>query len=224
MPVRIKICCIASRAEARLAVQHGAAALGLVSEMPSGPGVIAEDAIADIASGVPPGVATFLLTSRRDAQGIVAQQRRCGTNTLQLCDRPAPGVHAALRAELPGIGLVQVVHVTGAAALDEALAAASHVHGLLLDSGNPALRVKELGGTGRTHDWTVSRRIVEQAGVAVWLAGGLRADNVGDAIRAVRPFGVDVCSGVRTGGGLDAAKLAAFVAAVQRAAAEQPAG
>ena len=178
--------------------------------MPSGPGVIPEELIAEIAARVPPPVATFLLTCGQDAAAIVAQQRRCRTNTLQLCDRVDAEVYAELRAELPGVSLVQVVHVAGEESLAEALGAARHVDALLLDSGNQSLAVKELGGTGRTHDWRVSRRIVEAANVPVFLAGGLKAENVAEAVASVRPFGLDVCSGVRTGGRLDAEKLKRF--------------
>jgi phosphoribosylanthranilate isomerase len=207
---RVKICCIRSVAEAALAIRHGAAALGLVSAMPSGPGVIAEETIAEIAATVPPGVATFLLTSRRDAESIIAQQRRCRVNTLQLCDSVEPGCHAKLRASLPGIALVQVIHVTGLESVDEAMSVASKVDALLLDSGNQELPVKELGGTGRTHDWRISRKIVETVRVPVFLAGGLTPENVATAIREVRPFGLDVCSGLRTNGNLDDEKVRRF--------------
>lgn len=216
--IRVKVCCISSAAEARMAVAAGAAALGLVSGMPSGPGVIPEARIAEIAAGVPPPVATFLLTSLVEPEAIIAQQRRCRASTVQLCDRLAPGAHAALRAALPGIALVQVVHVRGEESVREAEALDGAVDALLLDSGNPDLAVKELGGTGRTHDWALSRRIVQRVGVPVFLAGGLRADNVGAAIRAVQPFGVDLCTGVRTAGRLDAAQLRAFMRAATQAA------
>jgi phosphoribosylanthranilate isomerase len=115
---------------------------------------------------------------------------------------------------------VQVIHVLDEASVDEARAALPLVHALLLDSGNPRLAVKELGGTGRVHDWALSRRIRDEAsaaGVPVFLAGGLRAENVAAAVRAVRPFGVDVCSGVRSGGRLDAGKLATFAAQLSSA-------
>lgn len=211
---RVKICCIANEGEARLAVAAGASALGLVSTMPSGPGVIADDAIARIAARVPPPVATFLLTSRTDADAIVAQQRASGCSTLQLVDRVAPGTHARLRAALPGIRLVQVVHVTGPESVGEAVAAASGVDAILLDSGNPALAVKELGGTGRRHDWNLSREIREAIDVPLFLAGGLNASNVREAVAAVGPFGLDVCSGVRSDGRLDRARLEAFFTAL----------
>lgn len=210
MKPRVKICCIRSVAEAALAIHHGAAALGLVSAMPSGPGVIAEETIAEIAVTVPPGVATFLLTSHCDADAILAQQRRCRVNTLQLCDSVEPGCHANLRASLPGIALVQVIHVTGPESVDEAVSVAGNVDALLLDSGNQRLAVKELGGTGRTHDWRISRQIVEAVRVPVFLAGGLTPENVAAAMREVRPFGLDVCSGLRTDGNLDAEKVRRF--------------
>ena len=209
---RVKICCIASREEARMAVECGASAVGLVSAMPSGPGPIAEELIAEIAARVPPGVATFLLTCRQDAASLVEQQRRCRVNTIQLCDRVGTDVYSELRAQLPGVSLVQVVHVRGEESFDEALSVAPFVDALLLDSGNPALAVKELGGTGRTHDWRVSRRIRDSAGVPVFLAGGLKPENVAEAFETVRPFGLDVCSGVRTNGRLDAEKLKRFFA------------
>lgn len=213
----IKICCISSLEEARLAIDCGANILGLVSQMPSGPGVIDEETIATIAAAVAPPTETFLLTSVCDAAGIIKQVRRCGTTGVQICDALDDGAHAAIRIALPSTRLVQVVHVTGEGSYDEAMRAARDVDALLLDSGNPSLQVKELGGTGRTHDWGVSRRIAADAGIPVFLAGGLNAENVADAIARVRPTGVDICSGVRTGGHLDRAKLLRFVDAVRSA-------
>jgi phosphoribosylanthranilate isomerase len=197
-----------------MAIDCGASALGLVSAMPSGPGIISEDMIVRIAATVPPPIATFLLTSEHSPQAIIEQQRRCRTNTLQLCDHLASSVYARLRDELPGIALVQVVHVTDAASVDYAVAAAMHVDALLLDSGNLKLDVKELGGTGRTHDWTLSRRIRDAIGIPLFLAGGLNSANVAEAIAAVEPFGLDLCSGVRTKDRLDPVKLRAFFAAI----------
>lgn len=209
--VRIKVCCILNREEAALAIRYGASALGLVTAMPSGPGVITDELAADIAASIPAKVESFLLTSRQSAAAIIEQQRRIGASALQIVDRLTHGTYQDLRRALPGVRLVQVIHVTSEAAIEEAAAVAPDVDVLLLDSGNPALAVKQLGGTGRTHDWTVSRRIVESTGKPVFLAGGLRPDNVRDAVLRVGPFGVDVCSGVRTGGALDEVKLAAFV-------------
>jgi len=210
----IKICCMASREEARLAISAGASAVGLVSAMPSGPGPIADSLIADIAAIVPPPIATFLLTCRQDADSIIEQHSMCRTSTLQLVDSMAPAELEKLRARLPGIRLVQVIHVGGEESIDEARMIAPFVDALLLDSGNQKLAVKELGGTGRVHDWHISRRIRDAVDVPLFLAGGLNAGNVAAAVAAVQPHGVDVCSGVRTEGKLDAAKLRAFVAAM----------
>jgi len=215
--VRVKVCCIASVEEAHMAVEAGASAIGLVSHMPSGPGVIDESLIEEIAASTPPDIATFLLTSRTDPTAVIDQVRRTGVNTVQLCDLMPAGAHAELRAALPGVSVVQVIHVADEASIVEARECQDQVDALLLDSGNPRLAVKELGGTGRVHDWTVSSRIVGEVRVPVFLAGGLRTKNVSDAIRTVRPYGVDLCSGVRTDGGLDGDALRRFVEAVAAA-------
>lgn len=211
---RVKICCIASVQEAWLAIRHGASAVGLVSAMPSGPGPIPEDLIARIARIIPPGVASFLLTSKQNASEIILQHHQCGTSVIQLCDRLEIGDYTKLREALPGIGLVQVVHVTGEESLKEACTIAPHLSAILLDSGKPSLAIKELGGTGRTHNWSISKRIREKVEVPVFLAGGLTATNAAEGVRQVKPFGVDVCNGVRTDGKLDEEKLSAFFAAV----------
>ncbi len=213
MRTRIKICCISSPDEARLAIRLGADALGLVGAMPSGPGVVADDVAARIVQTTPPPVATFMLTSATTVDGILAHHRRVQANTIQLVDTVLPDTYAQLRVALPGVKVVQVIHVIDAASLDESLrAVAAGADALLLDSGNPNLAIKELGGTGRVHNWLVSRQIVEQAGVPVFLAGGLNAQNVREAVDTVRPFGIDICSGVRTNGHLDEQKLQAFTA------------
>jgi phosphoribosylanthranilate isomerase len=207
---RIKVCCIASIDEARLAIEQGASAVGLVSAMPSGPGPIPEELIAEIAATIPPGVSSFLLTCQQDVGAIVDQQKRLRVNTIQICDRLPPRSYKRLRGALPGVSLVQVVHVTGQESVEEATAIAPEVDAVLLDSGNQSLPIKELGGTGRTHDWSLSRAIREAIDVPLFLAGGLKPENVAAAIREVQPFGIDVCSGLRTERKLDPQKLAAF--------------
>jgi phosphoribosylanthranilate isomerase len=219
---RVKVCCVASEAEATLAVRMGASAIGLVSRMPSGPGPIPEQRIRDIAATVPPGVATFLLTCETTAEPIIAQQRFCRANTLQLVDEVEAGVHQQLRDALPGISIVQVVHVRDDDAIRQAVALAPVVDAMLLDSGNPSLSTKELGGTGRAHDWAVSRRIRDSVNVPVFLAGGLNPQNVAQAINQVAPFGVDVCSGLRTNGELDEKKLGDFMRAVRNSTNREP--
>lgn len=185
--------------------------------MPSGPGPIEETLIADIVPRIPAGIATFLLTSETSADPIIAQQRRTRVNTIQLVDAVEPLTHERLREALPGIAIVQVIHVTGPESVEEALTIAPKVDALLLDSGNPAARVKELGGTGRVHDWSLSREIRDRASVPIYLAGGLNQSNVADAIRKVRPFGLDLCSGLRVEGRLDGRKVDAFMQVVRGA-------
>ncbi|MBC7872507.1 MAG: phosphoribosylanthranilate isomerase, partial [Ferruginibacter sp.] len=195
---RVKICCISSVYEASTAIGFGAAALGLVGHMPSGPGVINDELIAAIVATVPPPIATFLLTSRIEADLIIDHHRLVQTNTLQIVDAVPQAAYLQLRKALPSVKLVQVIHVINEASLDEALDVSGHVDALLLDSGNPNLEIKELGGTGRVHNWVISKQIREQSKVPVFLAGGLNAGNVRQAIDTVQPFGLDLCSGVRT--------------------------
>jgi phosphoribosylanthranilate isomerase len=207
---KIKVCCIADIEEAKLAIECGASALGLVGKMPSGPGVISDEEIQKIAAAVPPPIGTFLLTSETSARKIIEHHQRTQTNTIQIVDELVDGTYADLRQNLPAIKLVQVIHVKNERSIDDALRAAEYVDALLLDSGNPDLKIKELGGTGRVHDWKLSRQIVEQSPIPVFLAGGLTPENVQEAIAQVQPFGLDVCSGVRTSGKLDRKKLTAF--------------
>jgi phosphoribosylanthranilate isomerase len=211
---RVKICCIQSDDEAALAIRYGASAIGLVSAMPSGPGPIEDSRIRDIAQNVPPGVATFLLTCKTSAGAIIDQQRYCATNTLQLVDEVDVATYQQLRDSLPGIAIVQVIHVRDESAIDEAVRASPYVNAILLDSGNPKAAVKELGGTGRRHDWSISRRLRDATDVPVYLAGGLNPANVAEAIETVQPFGVDVCSGLRIDGRLNDEKLERFMIAV----------
>ncbi len=224
MALEIKICCISSVAEAATAAAAGADTLGLVSAMPSGPGVISEPQIAEIAASVRASVSTFLLTSHTSAERIVGQAAALGTSAVQLVDRVAPDVYRKIRDSLPDLRIVQVVHVTGERAIVEAAAVAPFVDAVLLDSGNPELSVKELGGTGRVHDWTVSRAIVQEVDAPVFLAGGLSPDNVRRAVAEVRPHGVDVCSGVRSGGQLDPDLARRFVRAARDAELSRPEG
>lgn len=210
----VKICCIASVEEAELAVAQGASALGLVARMPSGPGPISDELIRTIARLVPPPVASFLLTSETVVSDIVAHHHRTHTNTIQLVDALHEEQYGDLKSQLPAVRIVQVIHVVGEASVEEAVRVSEQVDALLLDSGNPQLSVKELGGTGRVHDWSLSRRIVAQSRVPVFLAGGLHAGNVRRALDEVQPYGLDLCSGVRTDGRLDPRKLEQFFRAL----------
>ena len=214
MHTRVKICCIGNEQEAADAISFGASAIGLVGKMPSGPGPIADEDIERIVRSVPPPVATFLLTSEQTPQGIIEHNLRTRTNTIQIVDELEGRDYESIRASLPGVKLVQMIHVVGDESVDEAFELAEHVDAILLDSGSPKQAVKELGGTGRRHDWKLSRRIVEACGKPVFLAGGINPENVCEAIETVQPFGLDLCSGVRTDGGLDLFKLEKFFAKV----------
>ncbi|MEM8906505.1 MAG: phosphoribosylanthranilate isomerase [Bacteroidota bacterium] len=214
---KVKICCIASIAEAMLSINAGAAAVGLVGLMPSGPGVITNTQIASIVRNIPPSIDSFLLTSETSAKAIIEHHQLVQTTTIQMVDALHEGTYDQIRQALPEVKLVQVIHVLNQQSVEEALRIAPQVDFLLLDSGNPNLAVKKLGGTGKTHDWTLSQQIVTQSEVPVFLAGGLKASNVSAAIQQVQPYGLDLCSGVRTDGRLDGEKLAAFFNAVHGA-------
>lgn len=209
---KIKVCCIQSIEEANLAIKFGASAIGLVSKMPSGPGVISENLIKKIAAAVPPEIDTFLLTSKIEADSIISQHRKCKTTTIQIVDSVSFDVYDKLREEIPAVQLVQVIHVIAAESIEEAKEVSQFVDALLLDSGNQKLKVKELGGTGRTHDWTISRKIRDAVSVPVYLAGGINVSNVIDAIKEVEPVGVDLCSGVRENDKLSEKRLKEFFA------------
>lgn len=213
---RVKICCISSITEARTAIEAGASALGLVGPMPGGPGVISDELIFQIAKTVPPPIGTFLLTSETLIAKIVKHHQRTQTNTIQLVDALSGGTYNDLRNAIPGIKLVQVIHVIDQHSVDEAIEISEHVDAILLDSGNPNLPVKELGGTGRTHNWKLSRKIRDSIKVPVFLAGGLKPENIRQAIDEVLPFGIDLCSGVRTNDELDREKLDWFMREVMR--------
>jgi len=211
MVPRIKICCIASKEEAALAIEAGASAIGLVARMPSGPGPISDELIRSIAASVPPPVATFMLTSETRVEEIIKHHNRTNTNTIQIVDSLSEGTYEQLKEALPTVKIVQVIHVIDESSVNEATQISRHVDALLLDSGNPNLAIKELGGTGRVHNWSLSRKIRVNAFCPVFLAGGLNPSNIIEAIRTVEPFGVDICSGVRTNGKLDPVKLNAFI-------------
>ncbi len=215
MGTKIKICCISSQEEAQMAINTGADVLGLVAKMPSGPGTLTDDLIQKIATIIPPHIDSFLLTPKTDPYEIIAHQRATGTNCIQLVDAVAVEAYPILRANLPNnIKLIQVIHVTGEESIIEASMYESLADIILLDSGNPNLAIKELGGTGRKHDWDISKRIVEMVSIPVFLAGGLNPENIREAIDFVKPYGVDICSGVRTNGELDPQKLERLIQAV----------
>lgn len=220
MRTRIKICCISSKGEAELAIQAGADALGLVGAMPSGPGVIEDDTIRAIARDLPAAISAFLLTQECSADAIMDHVSRCQVTTVQIVNHIAPRELQRLREGMPALRVVQVVHVEGSEALRLLGEYEEFAHSFLLDSGSPMASIPLLGGTGRIHDWSVSAEFVRRSRRPVFLAGGLSPGNVAEAIRVVRPYGLDICSGVRTAGRLDGAKLGAYVTAIKAQDAE----
>ncbi|MDP3314013.1 phosphoribosylanthranilate isomerase [Lutibacter sp.] len=210
----IKICCISSIKEAEIAIKAGATAIGLVGNMPSGPGVISDDLIAKITANIPGHIDTFLLTSETSVDKIIEHHSKVNTKTIQIVDILTEGTHVHLKQALPTVKIVQVLHVLDEKTIEEALVISKNVDVILLDSGNPNLGTKELGGTGRVHNWEISKKIIELVQIPVFLAGGINALNAQKAIDEVNPYGLDLCSGVRTNGNLDVIKLNAFFKAI----------
>jgi phosphoribosylanthranilate isomerase len=207
MKVKVKICCISSIEEASLAIAHGAAAIGLVGRMPSGPGIITDELIHSIAKTVLPPIDSFLLTSETTAEKVIEHHKKVNTTTIQIVDALTDRQYLKIREAIPHVKLVQVIHVLDENSIQEAIEISEFVDAILLDSGNPNLSTKVLGGTGKTHNWDISKKIRENISIPTYLAGGLNKDNVRKAIEHVEPFGIDLCSSVRTNGQLDERKL-----------------
>ena len=208
--VKVKICCISSVEEAKLAVAYGAAAIGLVGRMPSGPGIITDELIHAIAKTVPPPIQTFLLTSETTTDNIIEHHRKVNTTTIQIVDALSGREYHKIREAIPNVQLVQVIHVLDEGSIKEAIEISEFVDAILLDSGNPNLPTKVLGGTGKTHNWDLSKKIREEISLPVLLAGGINKDSIKKAIEYVQPYGIDLCSSVRTNGQLDESKLEAL--------------
>lgn len=213
---RVKVCCLASSDEVRAATASGADALGFLGAMPDGVGM-PDAVIAALIGQVPPPVAAVLLTGETTATAIARQVRDTRAMAVQIVRPLDPEQVAELAALEPLVRRIQVIHVEGPQALDLIGPYAPHVDAFLLDSGRPSAAVPSYGGTGQPHDWDISAAFVAASSRPVFLAGGLNASNVRDAIGHVRPFGLDLFSGVRTRGVLDLDKLAAFMIAVRDA-------
>jgi phosphoribosylanthranilate isomerase len=215
MKVKVKICCISSIEEASLAIAHGAAAIGLVGRMPSGPGIISDELIHSIAKTVLPPIDSFLLTSETTAEAIIEHHKKVNTTTIQMVDALTDRQYHKIRESIPHVKLVQVIHVIDEKAVQEAIEISEWLDAILLDSGNPNLSTKVLGGTGKTHNWDLSKKIRENINIPTYLAGGINKDNIRKAIDHVQPYGIDLCSSVRTNGQLDERKLEELFKALQ---------
>jgi phosphoribosylanthranilate isomerase len=212
----VKVCCISSPDEARLAVSYGVDAIGMVDETPSGEGRIPVETIAEITRSVPASTGTFVLTSTTDVEKLAELYHATGVNTLQLWDPLKPADYEHLRRLVPRIFIAQSIHVQEESALGVARGVARYVDALVLDSGGSEPPFRWRNPAGQTHDWSLSRQIADSIDRPILLAGGLTSENVCQAIRAVHPYGVDVCSGVRTDDQLDQTLLVAFLDAVSR--------
>ena len=204
---RFKVCCIKSVEEATLAIQHGASILGLVGQMPSGPGPISIDLIKEIAAHVKGDVVTWILSSKTKAQELIDEYQYVQTDGIQLVDEVRENDCKQLKERFPDLYLVQVRHVEKRSSAATLASVNRYIDAILLDSGSPNNEIKILGGTGNVHDWHISESIVALAKVPVFLAGGLNPSNAVNAIELVKPYGLDVCSGLRSNDKLDVLKL-----------------
>src|SRR5262249_6130052 len=210
--VRVQIAGISSLDEALAAERAGADALGFTLRLPSGVhDGLTEAKARDIIAQLPPFVVSVAITYEATARAAVELCRYLGVMAVQLHGDFPTGELRLIRAALPHLKLIRAVHVTGPDAIARAHALERHVDALILDTYDP---VSGRGGaTGKTHDWEVSRALVQAVRVPIILAGGLTPDNVATAIRRVEPWGVDVHTGVEDPDGTrNLAKIRAFIA------------
>ncbi|MHC8597672.1 phosphoribosylanthranilate isomerase [Arenicellales bacterium IMCC55707] len=214
---QIKVCCIANAEEAQIALNQGINAVGLVGHMPSGPGVIGSDRAASIIAALPGGVDSFFLTSHELGRDIVEALGVIKASTVQIVRHIDPVEYLPIIENLPNLRRIQVIHVENDSALGLIERYNEVADAFLLDSGKTMGTNPQFGGTGKVHDWVISKQFVQSTDLPVYLAGGLSSENVFRAVTEVRPAGVDVCSGVRSNDTLDLEKLQAFVQEVKRA-------
>ncbi len=207
----VKICGIRRLEDALAAVSYGADAVGvLVGQQHHSPDFLAPSAAAAIVAALPPPITSVMVTHLAEPDEIVALARSVGVTAIQLHGETSPAQAAEVKSRLPSIKTFKAIHVVDHQSIDAARQYAGTVDAIVLDTVNVA--TDQVGGTGRTHDWSISRQIVERLAVPVVLAGGLHPDNVGEAIRQVRPYGVDVNSGTKGPDGFkDHAALKRFI-------------
>ena len=185
----VKVCCIQSVEEARRAIEAGADALGLVAAMPSGPGPIPDPLISEILSQLPKSICTVLLTSETGVDDILRHLERCPAEVVQVVRDIGSIALQELKDARPDVAWMQVVHVDSSAALERAKLVCEIADAILLDSGQPQAKTPTLGGTGQTHDWTISKAIVDAMSIPVVLAGGLRPTNIAMLYPMLHPLG-----------------------------------
>jgi phosphoribosylanthranilate isomerase len=207
--------------EARLCLEAGVDHLGIVvGEQGRTPDETGFEQAKAVFAVLPGGVPRLALTVETDLDAIAAMVMAVAPDILHLsgdiAGLPLAGIHT-LRRQFPGLRIMQAIPVTGPEALDMVRAYEETVDYFLLDTRDAA--TGWTGATGATHDWSISRQIVHSTRVPVILAGGLSADNVGAAIRAVQPWGVDSNSHTNIPGtwNKDAERVRRFVSAVRDA-------
>ena len=207
--MRVKICGTATFADLDCAVAAGADAVGFlmgITHVTQDAGT-PETAAAMVAT-LPPfivPVAVTHLTKPSDLIRIV-ELSRC--TTLQIQDMVTPDDIAEVREALPYLRIMKAVHVMDESAITTAKYFSDTADAILLDTRT----ADRIGGTGITHDWNISAKIVKECSCPVILAGGLTPENVTEAITRVRPYAVDVHTGVKKNGVRDAERTRAFVA------------
>lgn len=211
--VRVKICGIGTIDDLGAAADAGADAIGLIV----GTTHLSEDELdphkaASLAAAAPVFISTVLVTHLTDASHICELADIIGVDTIQAHGELTTAAAAQeLWNQRQHRRIIRTLHVTGEHSIDDAEEASTYAHALLLDTRTKS----RLGGTGLTHDWNISRRIVQRVYPRpVILAGGLAADNATEAIRAVHPFGIDANSRLKNAAGRkDRAACAEFVRA-----------
>jgi len=208
----VKICGIRRQEDALIATELGADAIGLlVGQKHNSPDFVSATVARDIFRALPPSVDAVLVTHVEDVDELERLLQESEITTIQLHSEIAPSSVERLRHRLPHLKIFKSVNIISADSVAYPEAFKKLVDGFVLDSIN--LATSQVGGTGKTHDWSVSRQIVMRyPEVPIILAGGLNSENVRSAIERVRPFGVDVNSGTKAADGFkDPRKIEAFI-------------
>ena len=202
---RVKICGLTNPADLQAAVEAGADAVGVISEVSvATPREVDRGTAAELVAAVPPFVTATLVTMPEDPESAVDLVRTVQPDALQVHGSFDADELGFIRAET-GVKLIQVIDHTE---VDRAHELDGVVDALLVDSTDES----GAGGTGETHDWEATGELAETLTTPVILAGGLTPENVGEAVGVAAPFGVDVASGVESSGGeKDHTAVATFV-------------
>lgn len=213
--VRVKICGIKRIEDAFSAVRWGADSVGfLVGQRHASPDFVTPDQAREMILRLPPFITKVMVTHLHTAKEVVALADQVCPDTVQLHGEIPHNEIRELRRQRPHLRILKSFHIVDEASIEYGVPYVGIVDAFVLDSVN--VETGEIGGTGLTHDWTISRRVVARYPTPVILAGGLTPENVQDAIHAVRPYAVDVNSGLKDAQGFkDHAKIHTFVDSVK---------